>query len=354
MLTLLDRHIGRSLLVGTTLVYGVFAALFVFIVLVDALPDYGRGNFGLYELARYVVLSQPRRLYEVFPVALLIGALLGLSSLALNSELVAMRAAGVSRARIIGAALKAGLVLVIAAVLWGEYVVPGAETRAQTGRAQALELSFRRGETGVWLRDGTSFVNIGEVLPDLSLLRLSIYETTPDFELRRHVYAQRARYQESHWRLERVRTSRVEAERVRSGREPSAIWNAGITPQVVAVFTTRPEALSIAQLHAYIEHLRHNNQDVGRYVLAFWQKCLMPAAAAVMILLAAPFVFRPGRGGGMMQRVFIGVGLGLVFVAANRSLGYLALIYGLAPLVAALVPLLLFFALAVVLIRRAP
>lgn len=351
MLTLLDRYIGRRLLVGTGLVYAVFLALFVFTELVEALSDYGRGNFGLDELIRYVVLSQPRRLYEVFPVALLIGTLIGLSGLALSSELVAMRAAGVSRARIIGAATKAGAVLVAAAVAWGEFVVPEAETRAQTGRAQALEMSFRQGATGVWLRDGASFVNIGEVLPDLSLLRVSIYDA-PQFELRRHVYAARATYTNGVWRLERVRESLVEPERVRAQAEPGATWRAGITPEVVAVFTTRPEALSIAQLRAYIRHLRNNSQDVGRYLLAFWQKALMPVAAAIMILLAAPFVFRPLRSGGMMQRVFIGVGLGLVFVAVSRSLGFLALIYGVPALVAAVTPLALFLGLAVLLMRR--
>src|SRR5690606_38744996 len=150
--------IGRAMLVGTGLVLGVLAALLMLVVLVDALPDYGKGSFGLYELLRYVVLTQPRKLYEIFPVAVLIGTLLGLSTLALNSELIAMRAAGVSRARIIGATLKTGVVLMLAAVLAGEYVVPQAETRAQTGRAQALDLSFRQGSAGLWLRDGASFV----------------------------------------------------------------------------------------------------------------------------------------------------------------------------------------------------
>lgn len=352
MLTLLDRHIGRSMLVGTGLVFGVFAALFVFIVLVDALPDYGKGSFGLLELVRYVILSQPRKLYEIFPVTVLIGTLLGLSTLALNSELVAMRAAGVSKLRIVGAALKTGLLLVLAAILAGEYVVPDAETRAQTGRAQALEMSFRQGSTGLWLRDGASFVNIGEVLPDLSLLHVNIYRVTPEFALRRHTYAARATYEQNSWRLENVRTSEIGTERVQADAEATAAWHTAITPPVVAVFTTRPEALSIAQLQAYIRHLRNNSQDIGRYVLVFWQKCFMPLATALMILLAAPFVFQPTRGGGMAQRVFVGVVLGLVFVVVNRSLGYLALIYGMPPLAAALAPLLLFLGLAIGLMRR--
>jgi lipopolysaccharide export system permease protein len=352
MFTILDRHIGRSMLLGTALVFGVFAALFAFIVLVDVLPDYGTGRFDLYELTRYVVLTQPRKLYEIFPVTVLIGTLLGLSTLALNSELVAMRAAGISRARIIVATMKTGLLLMIAAVLAGEYVVPVAETRAETGRAQALEIGFRQGRTGLWLREGTSFVNIGEVLPDLSLLRVSLYDVSPAHELREHTYAARATYVDDRWRLERVQYGRVAPDRVEIHAAEALDWDAAITPQDVALFTISPQALSIAQLYAYIRHLRANNQDVARYVLALWQKSLMPLATAVMVLLATPFVFRPTRSGGMAQRIFIGVGLGLLFVVVSRSMGYLGLIYGAPPIAAAVAPLVLFLAVALVFMRH--
>lgn len=353
MLTLLDRYVARSMLLGTALVFGIFAALFIFMVLVDALGDYGKGNFGLYELIRYVILSQPRKLYEIFPMTVLIGTLFGLSTLALNSELVAMRAAGVSRARIVGATMKTGLVLVIVAVLVGEYVVPEAETQAQIGRAQAMATSFRQGGSGLWLRDGHSFVNIGEVLPDLTLLGVNIYDLAPDFALRRHAYAARATYDGSRWLLSDVRESTISADRIESRVRPNEVWNPRFTPKVVAVFTTRPEALSIMQLYSYIRHLRSNNQDVARYVLTFWQKAFMPLATGLMILLAAPFVFRPTRSGGLAQRAFVGVVLGLAFVVANRSLGYLALIYGVPPLLAAAVPLIFFLGIAIVLMRRA-
>jgi len=353
MFTILDRHIGRSMLLGTALVFGVFTALFVFIVLVDALGDYGKGRFGLYELARFVVLAQPRKLYEVFPVTVLIGTLLGLSTLALNSELVAMRAAGISKARIVIATMKTGLLLMIVAVLAGEYVVPVAETQAETGRAQALEIGFQQGRTGLWLRDGSAFVNIGEVLPDLSLLRVSRYDVSAKHELQQHTYAARATYVDDRWRLEQVRHSRIAPDRIAIRAEQNTVWDAAITPEDVAVFTTSPQVLSIMQLHTYIRHLRVNNQDVARYVLAFWQKCLMPLATAVMILLATPFVFRSTRGGGMAQRLFIGIALGLLFVVANRSIGYLGLIYGISPAAAAVAPLVLFLGAALVFMRRA-
>jgi lipopolysaccharide export system permease protein len=350
--SLIDRHLGRSVAIGTALVLGVFTALFAFIVLVDVLPDYGKNGFNTYELIRFVVLSQPRKLYEIFPVAVLIGTLLGLSTLALNSELIAMRAAGVSRLQIIGATMKTGAILVFAAMLAGEYVVPVAETRAQTTRAEALASGLQKGEAGLWLRDGPSFINIGEVLPDSSLLNVNIYELTPEYELSRHTYAGRANFEDGQWTLSQVASSRVGTERVQTQIQPAMAWTPALTPDVVALFTIRPEALSIMQLYSYIRHLERNNLDATRYVLAFWQKCFMPLATALMMFLAVPFVFRSVRGGGLAQRVFIGIVIGLAFVVIHRAVGHFAVIYGVSPFVAALSPLILFFVLAAWMTQR--
>jgi lipopolysaccharide export system permease protein len=352
ILTRLDRYIGRSLLTSITLVLSVMLAMTIFFVLVDALPDYGKGSFGAYEITRYVLLSQARQLYELFPMATLIGTLMALSALALNSELIAMRAAGVSVPRIMLAAMKTGLALILAVVLLGEFVVPTAENEAQLGRAQALATGLQQKGTGLWLRDGAVFVNIGEVLPDLSLLRLNIYQMDDQARLITQTSAQRAWYEAGAWRLEAVRESRIEKNRVRVRQLKDLTWLSVLTPEMVNVFSIRPEGLSMLQLARYIEHLRQNSQDTARFRLAFWQKLLLPFATAVMMLLAAPFVFRHFRSGGMSQRIFIGIMLGLTFVVLNRSFGYFGLIYGLPPVLGAAMPIVLFLLLALGLLRR--
>ena len=67
ILSILDRHIGRGIFISTVLVFGVLLALSIFIVFVRAMADFGKFNFGLPELAHYVIMSQPRQLYELFP-----------------------------------------------------------------------------------------------------------------------------------------------------------------------------------------------------------------------------------------------------------------------------------------------
>ncbi|MFQ6022040.1 MAG: LPS export ABC transporter permease LptG [Acidiferrobacterales bacterium] len=359
LLTRLDRHIGRTVFLSTLLVFAILLALFAFFSLIDALKDFGKGHFGLYEIVKYVTLSLPGWLYALFPVAALLGAIFGLAWLAVGSELTAMRAAGISLARIVGAVMKIGLVFVLLGILIGETVVPVSETWAQRGRAEALEIGLHRERTGLWLRDGDDFVNIGEVLPDQSLLRVNIYRFDQASQLRRHTSAARAHFvsaeagvSEPAWRLEAVRYSWIDNDSVRTRELGNDLWRSGVTPDVVEVFAVRPEALSTWHLFRYIQHLRRNRQETGRYELAFWNKALLPVATAVMVLLAVPFVFQQVRGGGMGRRIMLGIMLGFAFIVLNQAFGHLALLSGLPPFLAATLPIILFLLLALQLFRR--
>jgi lipopolysaccharide export system permease protein len=351
----LDRYIGARILVATLWVYTVLAALFVFFSVVDALGDYGHGRFGLVALIHYVLLSQPRRLYEILPVAAVIGASLGLATLAFSSEITAMRAAGLSPGRIVRAALQAALVLAAIGFAFGEYVVPQAEGLAQLQRAQALQAGLSQRGGGIWLRDGREFVNIGEVLSDLSLARVQIYwKDEAAGGLDAQLYARRARYDTTtrRWWLDDVRISRLSGRGVTIEKIAAREWQTGITPDLVAVFATEPASFSLIQLDRFIAHLEGNRLDTRHYRLAFWQKLLMPLAVAVMVLAATAFVFRPVRSGGLAQRVLIGVMLGLGFLVLERSVGNLALLYGLSPFWAAATPLLFFLFLSLFLLKR--
>jgi lipopolysaccharide export system permease protein len=303
---------------------------------------------------RYVVLKQPQQVYELSPIGALIGTIMGLSTLALNSELTAMRAAGVSIARIVTATMKVGLLFALVILLVGEYVVPVSENLAQTDRARALETSLQKKSTGIWLRSGSMFVSIGEVLPDFSLLRINIYDFGQNNRLRFQTTAQRARYEGNQWRLKDVSGSLIVSnEAVHTRRVAEEGWQTALTPEVVSVFAIRPESLSLQQLHYYIGHLQQNNQDTRNFRVAFWQKVFMPLATLIMVLLATPFVFRQARSGGLSHRTFIGIMLGLLFIIFHKSLGYFGTLYALPPLAAALIPTLVFFAVALFLLRRA-
>jgi len=351
--TLLDRYIGRSVFSSTMLVLTIIFLLFLFVSFIDELRNLGRANFGLLALTKYVLLIQPRRLYEFFPTAALLGATVGLSYLAASSELVAMRAAGVSLLRIVGSVMKVGMLFVVAGLLIGEFVVPVSEDMAERGRAEALQTGFRVKGTGLWFRNAQEFINVGEVLPDHSMLRVHIYRFDDRMNLRTHGFAQRAEYAHDAWQLRQVRESRLSSTGVTTRVLASMPWTSPLTPEDMAVFTVRPEGLSALHLFRYIQHLRTNRQETGRYELALWQKLLLPFSTAVMLMLAIPFVFTQQRSGGMGQKVFLGIMLGLMFNMLHLSFGYISLLYDMSPLLGAILPPSLFLLLTLVLLRRA-
>jgi lipopolysaccharide export system permease protein len=352
-MTILDRHIGRAIAFSTLLVLGVLLSLFTFITFVEAIGDLGKANFGLAEVLKYVLLSLPRDAYELFPMTALLGATLGLSSLAVGSELIVMRAAGVSLLRIVGSVMKVGAVLILIAVVVGEVVAPVTEDLAQRGRAAALQRSVaQQSDRGLWLRDGSAFVHVGEVLPDLSLLRVTIYQFDDNARLRSQTFAQSGRYEQQRWRLDDVRQSWIADDKVHSRRLASDYLSSVLTPEILGVFAVKPEGLSAWHLFRYIQHLERSKQDTSRYRLALWHKIMLPLSTGVMVVLAIPFVFGQLRSGGLGSRVLVGIVLGLAFYLINRAFGYFGLLHGLPPAFGALLPPTLFFALALVMLRR--
>jgi lipopolysaccharide export system permease protein len=350
---ILDRYLIAGILASFLLVTGVLLALFSFIQFVDALGDVGKADYQLADAMRYVLLSLPRQAYEIFPMAALLGTTLGLSALAVDSELTAMRAAGVSVLRIVGAAVKVGLVLAVLAVLVGELILPETERLAEKGRATALHIRIKQQKDfGLWLRDGAAYVHVGEVLPDLSLLKVDIYEFDEHDRLRLHTSAGRGRFEEQRWRLMDVQQSTLGEQRVLSRRIKEQDWNSALTPDLFSVFTVRPEGLSLLHLYRYIRHLEQNRQNTGPYALAFWQKLVSPFATVVMMVLAIPFVFGSQRSGGIGARLFTGILIGLAFFVVSRGFGYFGLLYGIPAAIGAVLPTLLFLGAALVMLRR--
>lgn len=351
-MNIIDRHIGRTILYSTGVVLTVLLGLFTFFEFVDRLGDLGKANFGLFEAVKFVALTLPRKIYELFPMAALLGTMLGLSSLAIDSELIAMRAAGVSLLRIVGAALKVGLLFAVISSVIGEFVAPASEALAQRGRAAAMHVGIQQYNDSIWLRDGESFINISEVQPNLDLSRVSIYYFDHNDRLVRQTYAERARYIDGDWHLYNVNETDIHAGRVLTHHLDTASWQSVLDPTVLAVFAVKPESLSMWNLYRYIRHLDRNKQETRRYELAFWYKVIAPFTTAVMVVLAVPFVFAQPRSTGMGLRLFVGIMLGLSFFVLNRGFGYFNILHGLPPFLGAAVPALIFLALALVLLRR--
>lgn len=352
-MTRLDRYIGSSVFLSILAVLGVIVGLALLFAFIDELGDLHAG-YGVAEAARYILFTIPARVYELLPMAAMIGCLIGLGTLASSCELTIMRAAGVSLGRIVWAVMKPLLVLMLAGLLIGEYVAPVAENLAQSGRSLAQgsgeAQSTRR---GLWHRQGDEFVHINSVQPNGVLLGVTRYRFDGERRLLSASFARRGQYQDDHWQLENVSTTLLHEDRSEVVKSPSERWEVELTPQLLGTVVVEPEALSITGLWSYIHYLGEQGLNNSRYWLAFWTKVLQPLVTATLVLLAISFIFGPLRSVTLGQRIFTGVLVGFVFRIAQDLLGPSSLVFGFSPLLAVLVPAGICALAGVWLLRRA-
>ena len=342
---ILDRYIFRVVANTTLVALLILLLLEFFLSLLVELEGVGKGRYDFLAAIHYLLLIQPQRLYELFPLALLVGGLLGMGALASGSELIVMRAAGLSLTRLTGSALQAGLLLSLAVLALGEFVAPPLEQMAYEQRAAAKSESMAiRGGRGFWARDGDYFIHVRAVLPGIRLVDIRSFKIGPDARLEAVIAAQGARYVEGRWVLEEVNRSLLNGDEVQTEHLSRLEVTSAISPQVLDVLATNPSELSIRDLLVYVDYLEHNGLDAQEYRLVLWRKLLAPLIYVAMLVVAMPFVFGPQRSAGTGQRLLVGLLLGLAFFLSNYLLGNVVLLYGFPPLVGASSPTLLFMA----------
>lgn len=350
---LLSRYVARSVIGGALLVLAVLIALDTLFAFFGELDDIGSGDYDLLTAALYVLLTMPGRIYELFPAAVAIGGVLGLGTLAANSELVVMRAAGISIGRIIVMVMQGGLVLMAVIVAVGEGVAPISQQRAENVRAVAISgQGAARSDRGLWVRDGKRFINVGEVLPGRVLRDVEVY-TFDGTRLSNTQHAERAVYAGDRWRMQELRVSRLDDGKLATERiEEMLLRERLVQPELFQLLTISPESLPIWQLHRYVDYLRENRLEADRFRLAFWKKIETPLSTLVMLLLALPVIFGSMRSAGAGQRIFIGSLIGIGYYLVAELFSHVGIVYGLAAPLAALAPVLLFTAVGLYALRR--
>jgi lipopolysaccharide export system permease protein len=352
-MSILDRYIASTIIMGTLMALLVLSGLLAFVDFVSELGKVGRGQYGLMDAIFYVLLSLPKRIYEIFPTSVLLGSLLSLGALAGNSELTVMRASGLSIMRIVRSVLQAGFVLVVFVALVGEILVPISERQAKTIKAVGLQQKISLGgQHGFWLRDGHRYMHVGQVYPDLHLENLEIYELDGRNQLARITHASSAQLVNKTWQLRGVQRSTISNTGVKSVSLAVDEWPELLNPDFFNVVSVKPGNMSAMDLYRYSNYLQENELDASQYRLAFWIKVITPLTSLVMLLIALPFVFSSQRSGASGQHVLVGLLLGIGFFMLNRTMNHLGQVYGIHPLLSAALPVVLVAIAGVMAIRR--
>lgn len=349
----LDRYIAISVLSSVMIVQTLLLGLDFMLALVNELDDLNK-TYQITNALYFVFMTVPRRFYDLMPVGVMVGSLIGLGALASSNELAVIRAAGVSIVRIIVSVMKPMLAVILVAFVIGEYVSPVTEVNAQNYRILKKSGNERvKAEWGVWHREGNEFFYFASIHADGRLFGISRYIFNEETkELESMFYARSGTYENGSWLLKKVQISRITPTGIEEERLKESRWQTKLTPDLMKMIIIKERYLAPSELWEYAQYLKERGLKSHDHLLAFWQKVLMPITIGSLVLVAASFVFGPLRSAPAGTRVFSGVIVGLAVKYVQDLLGPASVVYGFEPMWAILVPALACALYGAVLIRR--
>ena len=342
-----DWLIGITVLGSMLMVWLVLVGLDAMIQFVRQLGFVGRNGYTLSNAIFYIVVTIPRRMYEMFSFAALIGGLMGLGGLAATGELTALRAAGMSRLRIAVSAVGVVAVLVAGVVVMGETVGPWGDQQAQ-----ALQLRMRSGgnlgltSSGLWARDGDRIINAkNSTLRNagdhafVQLIDVRVFTLTPDGrQLSRFDQANTAEQVGKEWVLDHVRTTTLDDKGVHSSTSANERWDSKLDPEVLQQSLIQPQYLAMRDLQHIIAYKQKNGENTRPYETPFWGRVMYPLNVLVLVLCTMPFAFGALRSGGLGKRIFMGMIIAISWYFVQKAIVSFGTVYGIPPLGANVLP----------------
>jgi lipopolysaccharide export system permease protein len=383
----LQRYFAINIIQAVAFVLVALLALLTFMDLTSELPSVGKGGYLFQHAVIYVGLLIPGHVYEVMPIAALIGTIYAMAQFASSSEFTIMRASSMSTRMAGGMLFRIGILFVVITFVFGELVTPRTAPLAEKVRLAAkgstMTQQFR---SGMWTKDtvhadgvtgpvnGSRFFNVRQIRPDGTLVDVKLYEFDGNMRMRSLITAATATFGGNNtWRLADVTETRFTNSRtlpapgtplppgatIQStyGQETAGVTTrklatleiaSEITPRILTVSAADPARMSATELAVYTRHLAENRQETDRFKIAFWKKLIDPLAIFVLMAMALPFGYLQARSGGVSLKIFIGIMLGVGFMLVNTLFSSLGMLSTWPAFVTAVVPSVLFLILALI------
>lgn len=351
------RYIASEIYRSTIAVTLVLVGLFMFFDMIENLDNLNeRFTFG--SLLLLQLMQIPTRLYDLLPIALLIGAIIALAGLAQRNELVVLRVSGISSRRLLGMLWMGTIPIMVFALLLSEGVTPYAESKTGQLNLQLLgKSSGARMNSGYWFREPTDngalrVINISRISSEREVENIRIYNFDAEGKFKELIHAQRGLFQHQELQLTQAKLIRTDFDLETALMDPTAPLTPLSTQTMLDSYTIstsltqarllaselQPDRMSIMGLLDYIQYLEDNHLQSNRQVVALWRKGVYPFTLLVMITLAAPISFLQTRKGGAGLKVFGGILIGVVFFMINQLALNLGMLNNLPPWLTALAP----------------
>lgn len=337
---ILSRYVVRTVLAYTALVMLVLLALGALFLFIGQQDDIGTGNYTASQALLFVGLNLPSYLSELLPIGVLIGGLLGLGNLARGSELIVMRASGVTTWRIAGWLASAGLLLAALMFLVGEYVAPPLERYARQMKIFAKFDEFSlAGNRGTWVRDGDTIISVDQQSASARFGGIKVFRLDSERRLVAVARAESAQLARDRvWRLDKYVETTFDAEGSQIQRNLEREIATSLSPEFLGLAIADPDSMGLADLRAYVGHLQRNDLESDAYQTAFWSRLARFAALLLVAMLALPFSVGSMRNAGQGARTVVGVMIGAGFVLLSRTLESSGELFDLQPWIVGWLP----------------
>jgi lipopolysaccharide export system permease protein len=324
----LDRLIFLAVAPAILLVWAVLVGIDTLSGLLNELDEVGIGDYDIGRVVQYIVLTVPRRAYNLFSTAAIVGVLMGLGALAASSELTALQAAGASRARIARSAVQAAAILLAGALLLGEYLGPRTDRMAADLVAQAKAKGIAFSGSGLWLRDGRAVWNARRIVitgpGQVELWEVSRYAFDDEARLVDVIKGERASYRGDRFEITGLSRDLLGDAGIESATLERIELPTLLDPGLIEAHTVRPRQQATADLWQTIRYARVNQLDALAFESAFWYRVFYPLICLALAFAAVPFAFGQQRSGGAARRLMLGMVIGISFFFAHRTLINLA------------------------------
>lgn len=348
------RYVIATVLQSIGIILSILIVLQIFILFMNQMGDMGRGAYHFKQALVYVLLRLPYDLSNSFPIVCLLGCLVGLSILANHSELVILRASGLSIADVIKIVAVAGIGLVVLVMLLTETFLPKMIFKANNLKLEALNNGqlFRQAQS-LWFRHQDNFWYVAGVADAHELRDVTVFSKDKN----NHIYAienyQKLLWKDGQWVgvsaemtyfSKNHKMSRFQADMLDKIKLP-------LGPGFFKHIQRTPDEMSIRNLYHRIQHLQAH-QDMSKEKLIFWQRLLQPFNTLLMMILAIPFIFGPLRSSTMGAKLIVGIAMGFGFYIINQLFGFMSQVYQIKPFVGAILPLIIFSLIGAYLLRH--
>jgi lipopolysaccharide export system permease protein len=347
------KYLAFTVLKAMSLVVILLAAISGIIELLREITVVGTGQYTLTAAFWYVLTTIPQHLYEFFPMAGLLGCMLGLGMLASRSEIIAMRAAGVSLMDVSKAVLQVSIIVALLVSIVGETLVP--KLRLWADNYKTLKTSngnVLSTQHGMWIRERGDFINIDLIASPKLLYGITRYKLDKQGKLQQTSHAESAVYEEGQWQLINLETTDISTQGIKTAVTSKHLWKVTLAPEILSVAVIEPMQMNLLELYLYQRYRQKTHLASGEYAYAFWQRIFQPFSTAVMILLAIPFISGSLRSSTMGLKLLLGIVVGFLFYILNQLFGPMSSVYQLPPILAAMLPMLIFGLLSVVLLKK--